>query len=124
MCFASKFKMAQAYLAMMDELLSVVIQDAAAMLLECPDCAYYGLFQLPVFQSQAFTDYDMNGMKHHLEISQAPYKAQIDQVLPGVHWRMGGMGSNINYVRQKVIKHNKMQMEAMSFTISEVLHFL
>ena len=56
MCFANKHKTAQeAFLSMMDEMQRVVIQDAAVMLLEFPDCAHHGLFQLPVFQSQAFT---------------------------------------------------------------------
>ena len=102
MCFANKHKIAQAFLVMMDELRSVVILDTAVMLLDCPDC---GLFQLPVSQSQAFTENTMNGTKCHLEQSQAPYNTQIDQVLPGVHSRMDGMGSNLNYVRQKVNKH-------------------
>ena len=57
MCFTNKHKTAQAFLSTtMDELGSVVIQDAAAMLLQFPDCANHGLFQLPVFQSQAFTE--------------------------------------------------------------------
>ena len=74
MCFANKHKTARAFLAMMDELQSVIIQDAAAMLIDCPDRAHHGLFQLPVFQSQSFDEY-MNGMKHHLEESQAPHDA-------------------------------------------------
>ena len=74
MCFPNKHKMAQAFLSMMDEMQSVVIQDTAVMFLDCPDCAHHGLFQLPVFQLQAFADY-MNGMKRHLEQSQAPYDA-------------------------------------------------
>ena len=70
MCFANKHKTAQAFLAMMDELQSVIIQVATAMLLDCPNCAHHGLFQLPVFQSQAFAEY-MNGVKCHLEQFQA-----------------------------------------------------
>ena len=70
MCFANKHKTARAFLSMMDEMRSVVIQDAAVMLLEFPDRAHHGLFQLPVFQSQAFAEYT-NGMKRHLEQSQA-----------------------------------------------------
>ena len=49
MCFANEHKTAQVLLAMIGELQSVFIQDAAAMLLECPDCAHHGLFQHPVF---------------------------------------------------------------------------
>ena len=109
---------------MMDVLQSVVIQDAAVMLHNCPgDCAHHGLFQLPVFQSQTFTEY-MNGMKCHLEESQAPYyNARIDQVLPGVHSRMDSLGSNLNYIRHKKVDKHKMQMETMPTTIQEVLHF-
>ena len=64
----------------------------------------------------------MNEIKRHLEQSQAPYNAQIDQVLPGVHSRMDSMGSNLNYVRENVEKHQT-QMELMPSTIHEVLHF-
>ena len=52
----------------MDELRKVVIQDAAAMLIAYPDQAnLHGLFQLPVFHSQAFHEFK-NGMKCHLKI--------------------------------------------------------
>ena len=95
------------------------------MLIDYPDRAHHGLFQLPVFQSQAFTDY-MNGMKHHLEESQAPYDARIDQVLPGVHSRMDGMGSNLNYVMHKVDRHETEMVslkETMPRDFREVLNF-
>ena len=111
----------QSFLAMMDELRSAIIQDPAVMLLDLPDCAQHGLFQLPVFQSQASTEY-MNGMKHHLEQSQAPYNTWIDQVLPGVHSRMDSMGGNLSFVREKVDKHES-QMKLIPSTIHEVLHF-
>ena len=74
------------------------------------------------FSFQYFTEY-MNGMKRHLEESWAPNNNLNDQELLGVHSRMDAMGSNLNYVRQKVNKHET-QMESMSSTIREVLHFL
>ena len=109
MCFANKHKTAQVFWAMMDEFQSVIIQDAAAMLLDLPDSAHHGLFQLPVFQSLTFIKF-MNGMKHHLEESQALCDAQINQVLLGMHSRMDSIGSNLNYVMHKVDKHET-QME-------------
>ena len=69
-------------------------------------------FNIQFFQSQeAFNEFT-NGMKHHLEEFHALYNAQIDQVLPVVHLRMDGMGSNHNYIMHKFDKHETQTEDA------------
>ena len=103
----------------MDELRKIVIQDAAAMLIAYPDRANHGLFQLPVFHSQAFRDF-MNGMNRHLEDSKAPYDASLKEVLPGVHERFDGLRSDFSLMRHE----NKEQFESIPRNIGQILRRL
>ena len=87
-----EFITACAFLSMMDEFRTVIIQDAAAMLLASPKRANHGLFQLPIFRTQAFADF-VSTMKSHLNASKAPYDASFATVMPAMHSRMDSMNS-------------------------------
>ena len=64
-----------------------------------------GLFQLPVFQSQAFIQY-MNGMRQYLQSSKVLYDAKIDAVLPWIEQRMDTIGGDIQLMHQENCDHH------------------
>ena len=69
---ATKHKTARMFLAMMDLLHNVIIQDASAMKIACPDCANHGLFKLPLFHTPAFFKLTTD-LKAYLEFCKGPY---------------------------------------------------
>ena len=100
---AIKHQTARAFLAMMDDLRYVIIQDAAVMIIFFPDCANHGLFQLPLC-SQAFFEFTTE-MKAYLEKAKAPYNASLEDVLPGVHQQFDAINSsNIGLVAHQNTK--------------------
>ena len=104
---------AGAFLAMMEQLRSVVIQDAAAMIIESPDRASHGLFQLPLFRSEAFTKYTSE-MKEYLDSCDAPWDASLEHVLPGLNLKLEANNTNVNLVGMGVRSIKKKQIDLES----------
>ncbi|KAG7360183.1 centromere DNA-binding like protein [Nitzschia inconspicua] len=78
---------ASQFLDLMSKLSTIVIQDAAAILVSHPDRALHKLFSHPLFASKEFEGYTQR-MRSHLENHQVPVNASIDAVLPGINARL------------------------------------
>jgi len=122
---SGEFVTARCFLHMMDEMQTVAIQDAAAMVLQHPERYEHGIFSLPVFQSPEFKEY-MSRMKEHLEESTAPYDTSLEQVLQGVQSRFDTLNSNVGLVKRAVnqlMQDSERQgaaIEAMPFSVARL----
>ena len=86
------------FLEFMDRLQDVVIQDAAAILIEYPERGTHGLFSLPIFQCKQFHDYKL-ALKTKLETVKAPWDTSIEMALPGVNSKFLSVSAAIDDVK-------------------------
>ena len=92
---------AKCFLSLMNTLQTVVVQDAAAMIVLTPDRSNHAMFQLPLFGSNEFAVY-CNQMRQHLRQSTPPWDSSLEQVLPGVHTRFDSIQSGVSGLRTMV----------------------
>ena len=71
-----------------------MIQDAAALAVHFPTRMKHKLFELPVFQSVAFSEYTAT-MRATLDQSIAPWDASLEQIMPGLNTRFNSLQSGI-----------------------------
>ena len=85
---------ARLFLTLLEQLQTVVIQDAAALAVRFPTRMKHKLFELPVFQSVAFSEYTAT-MRATLDQSIAPWDASLEQIMPGLNTRFNSLQSGI-----------------------------
>ena len=81
-------------MTLLEQLQTVVIQDAAALAVRFPTRMKHKLFELPVFQSVAFSEYTAT-MRATLDQSIAPWDASLEQIMPGLNTRFNSLQSGI-----------------------------
>jgi hypothetical protein len=92
---------AQCFLDFMEQLSTVVIQDAAAMSVLHPERMSHPLFNLPLFQSEPFKMFERS-MRVSLGQSQHPFAADLETVIPGLNERLNALAYNSVIISQKI----------------------
>ena len=89
------------FLEFLDQLQDVVIQDAAAILIDYPSRGHHGIFSLPIFRSKLFHDYKL-ALQRKLATSKAPWDSSIESVLPGINSNFIGMRSAMDDLKDDI----------------------
>lgn len=82
---------AKAFLQLLDRLRTVILQDAAAMILADMD---HMIFQLPFFKSDLFNQFTLE-FKGYVTNSVSPSIANVDAVLPGLQTKIDNVHADI-----------------------------
>ena len=99
------------FLKMMGTLRKIILQDAAAMIVQNPERAAHPIFEMDVFKTEEFSTF-VRSMKVCLENSPSPLDSNLEVVLPGVHRRLDTIQGQVDTVYE-IVKEGFSSMKSM-----------
>ena len=118
LAFAQNNRTARAFLELMDELQTVLIQDMAALIVVGVNRTDHCLFDLELFKSPEFRLF-VGKMRSHLQVAKAPFDASLQEVLPGVQQQFDAIDSDFHVLTDKW-QEPDLQMKAMPQKLQEI----
>ena len=98
--FTNKHRTAKAFLQMMDDMQTVLIQDVATVCVKHKDWIGHNLLHLPLFRTGEFATC-VDKMRAHLDASEAPFDSELEHVLPGMNNQFASMKSDLHGIGAK-----------------------